>query len=480
MRRFEKFAIGMAGVAIAVTLASGMEVAMAVQAETTPNIICVILDELGYYELSCMGHPEMKTPNMDRMASEGVRFTQFLAGSSACAPTRCALLTGKHTGHATVRSNGGFAPLLPGEETIGSVLKKAGYATGGFGKWGVGGRGTSGVPEKHGFDVFFGYYDQVHAHTYFPRYLIRNSEEVPLPGNTGNPAEGETFSHYRIYEEAMNFIRENAERPFFCYLPWTPPHGHWGFPKDDPAWEQYKDKEDWPKNAREYAAMVNMIDRQLGEMRDLLQELGIAENTLIVFTGDNGGSEYFRSEERPAGFFGPNVNPHTGVRFRGGKRNFYEGGLRVPAIAYWPGRIEGGRVSDHLGYFPDLLPTFAEVAGAQPPEGLDGISFLPTLLGKGEQPQHEYLYWEDNAFKAVRMENWKAIRLYRRDKPWELYDLSQDIGETDDVAEQFPTILAKLIGLAEQAHTPVVEGEIYDRELIEKDRKYFEKKGKGK
>src|SRR3954469_7805297 len=190
-----------------------------------PNIVYLIIDELGYYELSCMGHPEHRTPNIDRLASEGVRFTQCLAGGPVCAPTRCALLTGKHAGHMTIRANGGFDPLREGEETLGSVLKKAGYATGGFGKWGNGGRGTSGVPEKHGFDVFFGYYDQVHAHTYFPKYLIRNSQEVPLEGNTGNPKEEKTFSQYRIFEESKNFIRANKDKPFFAYLPWTPPHG---------------------------------------------------------------------------------------------------------------------------------------------------------------------------------------------------------------------------------------------------------------
>ena len=240
-----------------------------------PNIIYFIIDELGYYESSHMGHPVMRTPNIDRLAAEGTRFTQLLAGANVCAPTRCAVLTGKHTGHSTIRNNGGFDPLLPGEETIGSVLQRAGYRTGGFGKWGNGGRGTSGVPEKHGFDVFFGYYDQVHAHTYYPRYLIRNSEEVPLAGNTGNPSDGQTFSQYRICEESKQFIRDNKDRPFFAYLAWTPPHGKWGMPKDDPSWQLYKDKP-WPKEARIYAAMVNLVDRQVGEVRNLLGELSIA------------------------------------------------------------------------------------------------------------------------------------------------------------------------------------------------------------
>jgi len=438
-----------------------------------PNIVYFIIDELGYYELSHMGRPEFRTPNIDRLAAEGTRFTQFLAGSSVCAPTRCALLTGKHTGHSTVRNNGGFDPLLPGEYTIGSVLKSAGYATGGFGKWGNGGRGTSGVPEKHGFDVFFGYYDQVHAHTYFPRYLVRNSEEVPLPGNTGDPRNGQTFSQYRIFEESKQFIRANKDRPFFAYLAWTPPHGRWGLPKDDPSLALYKDKP-WKDDVKIYAAMVNLVDRELGEIRDLLKELGIAEKTFILFTGDNGGHEYFADKDHPRGFFAPNVNPKTGVEFRGGKGNLYEGGLRIPAIAHWPGRIAAGRVSTHLGYFPDLLPTFAELAGAPVPKDVDGISIVPELFRK-QQPQHRYLYWEIANQTAVRMGDWKAYRKGNENAAWQLYDLSKDISETTDVAAQHTDVLARMKAFAAEAHRPMPQGEIYDRSLVEKDRNYLDK-----
>jgi arylsulfatase A-like enzyme len=445
-----------------------------------PNIIYFIIDELGYYELSCMGHPAMRTPSIDRLASEGMRFTQFLAGGNVCAPTRCSVLTGKHTGHTTIRKNGGFDPLLPGEETIGSVLRRAGYATGGFGKWGNGGRGTSGVPEKHGFDVFFGYYDQVHAHTYYPRYLVRNSQEVPLAGNTGNPHEGKTFSQYRIFEEGKQFIRANKDRPFFAYMAWTPPHGLWGMPEDDPSWKLYKDKP-WPRDAKMYAAMVNLVDREVGEIRDLLKELGIAENTLIMFTGDNGGYEYFADAQHPRGFFAPNVNPKTGVQFRGGKGNFYEGGLRVPAIVHWPGHVPAGRVSSHLGYFPDLLPTFAELAGAEIPRDVDGISILPELLVKGQQSQHQYLYWEDARSAAVRKGDWKAVRKGGEAKAtWELYDLSKDISETTDVASQHADVLAQMKALAAEAHTPMPKGKIYDRALVNKDRNYLDKPHGGK
>ncbi len=443
-----------------------------------PNVVYFIIDELGYYELSHMGHPEMRTPNIDRLAREGVRFTQCLAGSCVCAPTRCCLMTGKHSGHTSVRANNGFTPLRAGEATLGSMLKQAGYATGGFGKWGCGGRGTAGVPEKHGFDVFFGYYDQVHAHTFYPRYLVRNSAEVPLPGNTGDYHTGKTFSQYLIADEAKQFIRDNKDRPFFAYLCWTPPHGQWGMPKDDPSWQLYKNKP-WNKgrthqdDPKIYASMVNMVDRQAGEVLTLLKELGVDDNTIVFFSGDNGGLAYFADQDHPAGLFGPNVNPKTGQRFRGGKGNLYEGGLRVPMIVRWPGKIQGGRVSDHLCYFPDIMPTLAELSGAPCPKDSDGLSIVPELLGetaaRHKQAQHEYLYWEINGQFAVRAGSWKAVRP-KQPAAWELYDLAQDVGETRNLAGENPSMLAKLQGFAAQAHVPFQTGEIYDRALVEKDR----------
>lgn len=475
-----------------VWMASSAALATNAAAARPPNIVYFIIDELGYYELSGLGHPEHRTPNIDKLAAEGVRFTQCLAGGPVCAPTRCALLTGKHGGHMTVRANGGFDPLREGEETLGSVLKRAGYATGGFGKWGNGGRGTSGVPEKHGFDTFFGYYDQVHAHTYFPRYLVRNSQEVPLAGNTGNPAEGQSFSQYAIFDESKKFIRENKDRPFFAYLCWTPPHGRYGFPKDDPSWQLYKDKP-WKAgnqkddDAQIYAAMVNLVDRQVGEVRALLAELGLVENTIVFFSGDNGAAKYFPSDEHPDGIFSPNVDPKTGVKFRGFKGQLYEGGLRVPYMAYWPGRISGGRVSDHLCYFPDVMATLCELTGAECPTDSDGISFVPELKGEQatgrKQPEHEYLYWEHVQQVAVRQGPWKAIRP-TNGPTWELYNLADDISETRDIAAERPDVLQKLLGFAAAAHTPNQLGEIYDRALVEKDRNYFnnieggKKKGK--
>ena len=437
-----------------------------------PNVVYFMADELGYYELSAMGHPHFETPRIDRMAEEGVRFTQALAGSALCAPTRGSLMTGKHSGHSSVRTNGGGTPLRAEEATVASVLKSAGYATGGFGKWGCGGRGSTGVPEQHGFDVFFGYYDQVHAHSYYPPYLVRNSEEVELPGNRGGRS-GETYSHYVIFEAAKEFIRENAEQPFFCYLPVTPPHGMFDLPEDDPAWKQFEDKP-WPLEARRYAAMVSMVDRQLGEVLDLLAELELDEKTIVFFCGDNGGMDYFKDEEHPRGFHGPNVNPSTGVEFRGQKGKLYEGGLRIPMIVRWPGLIEPGRVSDYLWYFPDVMPTVAELAGVGVPADTDGISIVPELVGAEkagrEVFEHAFLYWELGGQVAVRVKNWKAIRPGSK-RDWELYDLTTDVSETVDLAEKHPEKLAEMRALAEAAHQPAREGVFTDRADHERDRR---------
>ena len=441
-------------------------------AKEPPNVVYIMADEMGYYELSCLGNPNIQTPRLDRMAREGIRFTQALAGSSVCAPTRCCLMTGKHSGHTSVRSNGGGTPLRAGEATIASVLKSRGYATGGFGKWGCGGRGSTGVPEKHGFDVFLGYYDQVHAHSYYPPYLVRNSQEVPLSGNRGG-SDGTTYSHYVIYDAAKRFIRQNKDRPFFCYLPVTPPHGIFDIPDTDPAWEVYRDKP-WPEPARRFAAMVAMVDRQVGEILDLLRELQLEDNTLVFFCGDNGGNDYIRDAEHPRGLHGATVNPRTGVEFRGKKGNLYEGGLRIPMIVRWPGQIAPGRVSDLLWYFPDVLPTVAELAGATPPEDIDGLSIVPELLGPEKagrpQPQHEFLYWELGGQTAIRMQDWKAIQP-GRNAGWELYDLSRDVSEQHDVSAAHPEVLARLKSLARQAHEPVEEGVFFNREIHEKDRR---------
>ena len=438
----------------------------------SPNVVYIMADELGYFETGFMGSATIETPHLDRMAREGMVFTNIFAGSSVCAPTRCCFLTGKHSGHTSVRSNGGGTPLRADEPTIASMLKPLGYATGGFGKWGCGGRDSTGVPEAHGFDVFFGYYDQVHAHSYYPPYLIRNSDEVPLPGNRGL-SEGETYSHYEIHNAAVRFIKEHADQPFLAYLPYTPPHGLFDIPDDDPAWQTYKDR-DWPEPARRYAAMVSMVDRQVGEILQLLRDLDLEDNTLVIFSGDNGGNDYFRSSDHPRGFHNANKHPKTGVEYRGTKGTLYEGGLRIPFVARWPGRIPPGTTSDHLGYFPDILPTVAELTGAKAPDDIDGISLLPTLFGEDivghPQKQHDYLYWEIGRWTAIRQGMWRAVRP-RPEAPWELYDLEQDPGESVDLASQNPQQLATLTRLAESAHTPVREGTFQTTKRHERDRR---------
>lgn len=447
-----------------------------------PNIIYIMMDEWGYYESSVMGHPILQTPNIDKLASEGIRFTQFLAGGNVCAPTRSTLMTGQHTGHTTVRSNEGGTALCADDITIASILKDAGYVTGGFGKWGIGDAGTTGVPENHGFDTFFGYYHQVHAHTYYPRYLIHNSKKIPLEGNTGDYLTGKTFSLNLIHAKGLEFIRANKDRQFFAYLPWTPPHGYWAMPEDDPSWLKYKDKE-WDAtnqkgeyDAQMYAAMLEMADRQIGEIMALLKELKIDDNTIVFLSGDNGGAPYFQNSQHPHGFFDPNLDPKTGKRFRGGKGNFYEGGLRIPFIVRWPGKIKTGTVSNHLGYFPDIMPTLAEIAGAQAPTGTDGISILPTLLGEdpasSQTSQHLYLYWEDSKSIAVRMGQWKAIKP-KEEASFELYDLSTDLEELNNVAALYPEILEKMILYAKEAHKPPRHGKVLDASVGFKGHKEY-------
>lgn len=446
-------------------------------AKHLPNIVFIMSDELAYFELSHMGNSKIRTPNIDQMAREGIRFTTALAAAPVCGPLRCCLMTGKHMGHASMRTNGGGTPIRAEEPTIASMLKARGYATGGFGKWGIGGRGSEGVPEKHGFDEFFGYYDQVHAHSFYTPHLIRNSEEVPLPGNLGGRT-GETYAHYEIMKSALSFIRENKDRPFFCYLPITPPHGMFDIPAGDPAFDLYKDDQwmqnpDVPQDTKNYAAMVSMIDNDLKRVLDLLQELSLDEKTIVFFTGDNGGENRFSSEEHPHGFFGPNVNPETGVCFRGKKRELYEGGLRIPFLVRWPGKIKAAQVSDLLFYQVDLMPTLAELTGATLPAATDGLSILPTLVGAEaaghEQQQHQYMYWEYLKQVAVRQGNWKAIRPDRK-SDWELYDLAVDVGETNNLAGKHPELVAELADFAKRSHVQAKPGKFLRSDLQKRDR----------
>lgn len=440
--------------------------------KSKPNFVYIMADELGYFEPGFMGGRKIRTPHLDQMAREGMVFSQLLAGSSVCAPTRCILMTGKHSGHTSVRKNGGGTPLRKDEITIASLLKAHGYATGGFGKWGCGGRGSTGVPEKHGFDVFLGYYDQVHAHTYYPPYLIKNSEELTLSNNHGL-SNGDQYSQYIIHDEAKTFIRSHSSEPFFAYLPYTPPHGIFDIPETDPAWLVYRDKE-WPEPAKKYAAMVTMLDRQVGEILQLLRDLNIEDNTLVIFSGDNGGADYFSSETFPRGFHQANVHPESGIEFRGKKGNLYEGGLRIPFVARWPGKIQPNQKTDHLGYFPDIMPTFAEICGVSTPDDIDGISFAATLLGESKvghaQEQHDYLYWEIGNWTAIRQSQWRAVRRSPK-SDWELYDLSNDVAEANNLASSNQAKLSELINLADAAHEPAVEGVFSTTTEHERDRR---------
>ena len=442
-----------------------------------PNIVYIMSDELAYYEMSHMGNQKLHTPNIDRMAEEGIRFTRALAAAPVCGPTRCCMMTGMHMGHASMRTNGGGAPIRADEFTLADMLQQRGYATGGFGKWGIGARGTTGVPENHGFDVFFGYYDQVHAHSFYTPHLVRNSKEVPLPNNIGG-RKGESYTHYEIMREGLQFIRDKKDEPFFCYLPITPPHGMYDIPATDPAFELYRN-DAWmsdpevPQDAKNYAAMVSMIDNDLKRVLDLLKELSLEENTIVFFTGDNGGQDRFATDELPRGFFEPNVNPKTGVAFRGQKRSLYEGALRIPYLVRWPGQIKPNQVSDHLFYQVDVMDTLAELTETTLPVKTDGISFLPTLLGEDKtgstQQQHEYMYWEYINQIAVRKGDWKAIKP-GKDAKWELYDLKSDTSESKDLSADRPDLLAEFVQVAKDSRMPARPGKFLRQDLQQRDR----------
>ncbi len=425
-----------------------------VEQPSRPNIIFVLADDLGYGDLGCYGQQRIQTPNLDRMAREGMRFTQHYAGDTVCAPSRCSLLTGKHTGHCTVRGN--VDVLMKSEEaTIGTVLKQAGYSTACIGKWGVGHPPPPDDPGEHGFDYFFGYLSMWHAHNYYPDFLWRNGKKVPLRNVVQHPTqhykEGQRtlvglasekvdYSHDLFTDEALKFIREQKE-PFFVFLPYTIPHanneasqfGSHGL--EVPDYGAYEN-EDWPEAEKGKAAMISRLDRDMGRIFSELKTRGIDENTLVIFTSDNGPHK--------EGGIDPDFFDSNGP-LRGIKRDLYEGGIRVPMIARWPGKIEPGAVCDHVSAFWDMLPTFAELAGIEAPEDVDGISIVPALFGR-YQPEHEYLYWEfheGNSKQAIRLGKWKAIRL-APSRAIELYDLQTDIGEQNNVADRHPELIARI------------------------------------
>lgn len=412
-----------------------------------PNIIFILADDLGYGDLGCYGQETIKTPNIDKLAADGMRFTQCYAGSTVCAPSRCCLMTGLHTGHARVRGNARH-PLLPEDVTVAELMKNAGYATGIIGKWGLGEPDTSGIPNRQGFDHWFGYLNQGNAHNYYPPYLWRNEEKYELTGNRDGK-KGQ-YSHDLFTEEALTYIKRYKDEPFFLYLAYTIPHTNnelgakTGNGMEVPTDAPYSN-EDWPQPQKNHAAMITRMDGDIGKIMALLKESGIDRNTVVFFTSDNG--PHREGGARPEFF-------KSGGPLRGIKRDLYEGGIRVPGIVRWPGKVKPGTVSDQVWAFWDFPSTAAEIAGTSPPENIDGISILPALMG--EKPkERECLYWEfhERGFhQAVRTGDWKGVRI-GKNKPVKLYDLRVDIGEKRNVARAHPEVAAKIEALLKSART---------------------------
>jgi len=456
-------------------LASAIAPTLSIAAERRPNLIWIMADDLGYGDLGCYGQQVISTPQLDRMAREGMRFTHYYAGATVCAPSRSVLMTGLHHGHTRVRGNAGAtnpgSQALKSEDvTVARVLQKAGYKTALIGKWGLGNVGTagSGLPRKQGFDEFFGYLNQQHAHNHFPDFLWRNEERVKLPnvvtpvGGTGAgyATEAKVFADDLFADEAVKFVSENKSRPFFLYWSMVVPHannertGALGDGAHVPNYGPYGEK-DWPPQDKGQAAMITRLDGYVGRMMEHLKTLGIAGNTLVIFTSDNGPhneSKHDLTRFNPSG-------PYTGI-----KRSLTDGGIRVPFIAWWPGRVKAGVESAHVGYFPDWMPTALELAGAPAPEKTDGISLVPVLTGKADtQRKHEFLYWEfhEGSFKqaALYAGRWKGIRSGSPDAPVQLFDQQSDIAEKTNVAAQHPEIAAKISDYLKSARTPLPEWE---------------------
>lgn len=429
-----------------------------------PSIIFILADDLGYGDLGCYGQTKIQTPNLDRLAAEGMRFTQFYAGSTVCAPSRGALMTGLHTGHARVRGNAAVA-LRPQDLTVAEILQRAGYRTGLIGKWGLGNEHTTGVPQKKGFDEFLGFLDQVHAHNYYPDYLWRYDPPGPAkPGYDGRRDFLENqggrrglYVHDQFTTAALNFIqinqpdRFNHYRPFFLYLAYTIPHANneegrrTGNGMQVPSDAPYTDQS-WPPPEKNKAAMITRMDADIGRILDKLQELKLADNTVVFFASDNGPHR--------EGGVDPQFFQSSGP-LRGLKRDLYEGGIRVPFIVRWPARIKPGARNDQPWAFWDFLPTAAAIAQAPVPEPIDGRSLLPTLLGQPQTNHHEFFYWEfhERGFQqAVRYGDWKAVRL-RAGAPLELYQLKTDPGEKENVADRNPQVVARIEDYLKTART---------------------------
>jgi len=452
---------------------------MSVAADRPPNVVFMMADDLGYGDLGCYGNEKIRTPYLDNMAEQGMRFTDHYTGFPVCAPARCSLMTGYHAGHCYIRGNSkapgrpsdyakeiyaGERPIPDETITIAEVLKQNDYATAAIGKWGLGYVGSEGDPLNQGFDLYFGFVSQTHAHNHYPTFLRRNDETIPYPGNNRGLTD-ETHSQDEFIRVAKEFVRDNADRPFFLYLPFTIPHV--GIQVPDETLEEYAEEfeeepykksghyANHPQARAAYAAMITHMDRGVGELAGLIEELGLTGDTVFIFTSDNGPAV-----ERLAGTDSTFFNSSGGLRGR--KRSLYEGGIREPLIVQWKGKVPAGTESGLPTYFPDWMPTLVELTGSDGslmPDDIDGISFAPTLLGRADQQQpHDFLYWEfteGGDKQAVRKGKWKAIRPnLKKSLRTELYNLEVDPAETNDVSDQHPEIVAELEAIMKREHTP--------------------------
>lgn len=436
-----------------------------------PNIIYILADDLGYGDLSINGQKKFKTPNIDKLAEEGVLFSQHYSGSSVCAPSRSSFLTGLHTGHTFIRGNKevepeGQYPLDSTAITVAELLKSAGYVTGAFGKWGLGYPSSEGDPNNQGFDEFYGYNCQRAGHNYYPYHMWHNQTKELLKGNRGNKTA--TYAPQIIHEKALSFIEQNKDTTFFMYYPSIIPHAELAAPEI--YMEKFRGKLLPEKNYKgvdngngykngyygsqkephtAFAAMVSLLDEQVGDIRKKVEKLGIAENTIIIFTSDNGPHKEGGADPY---YFNSNLD------LRGYKRDLYEGGIRVPLIAYWQGKTKAKTTSSHISAFWDFLPTACEIAQIKTPVNIDGISFLPEILGE-KQEAHDYLYWEfheQGGKQAVRLGDWKGIRLNMNNTPnapIELYNLASDIGEQNNIAEDNTIIVENIRNIMEKEHS---------------------------
>ncbi|WP_425236891.1 arylsulfatase [Ulvibacterium sp.] len=429
----------------------------------TPNIIYILADDLGYGDLGSYGQEKIRTPRLDQMAQNGIRFTDHYAGNTVCAPSRASLMTGLHQGNAPVRGNNNNI-LTFNDFTLAEMFQKSGYSTALMGKWGLGEVGSTGEPSAQGFDTYFGYLNQIHAHNYYPDHLIKDGKKIPLNNQVIFAQEGyakgigsaatekNAYSHSLIIKEALQFLATPRQRPFFLYLPLTIPHANnEGELTADHGMEVpdlgiYKER-DWPEAEKAKAAMISLLDADVGRILDKLKDLKLDKNTLVIFTSDNGPHK--------EGGVNPEFFDSNGA-LKGTKRDLYEGGIRVPLIAQWPGKIAPNTVSDLPSAFWDMLPTYADLIGYSLDIKTDGISFLPTLLGRSDtQKKHNYLYWEfaegNHDAQAIRSGKWKLIYIYKSDS-WELYDLSTDLGEENNLIKKHPAVAKKLKAYMEEAH----------------------------